>query len=98
MNVVITNPTHPNMVQRALSMIAHATIVVIQEKAQSYMEHASRNDFSPLAIEIYGCLHSCLNLFSIYCVQAIITMGSPQFGTMSRPPWGSPHVNLNGTT
>jgi hypothetical protein len=97
MNVVITNPTHPNTVQSALSMTAHATIVVIQEKTRSYMEHASRNDFIPLAIEIYGCFHSYLNLFFIYCVQAIITMGLPQFGPMSRPLWGSPHVSLNGT-
>jgi len=97
-NVVITNPTHPNMVQRALSMITHATKVVIQEKTQSYMEHASRNDFIPLAIEIYGCFHSCLNLFSIYYVQTIVTMGSPQLGPMSTPPWSSPHVGMNGTT
>jgi hypothetical protein len=71
------------MVQHALSMTMHATRVVIQEKTQSNMEHALGNDFIPLAIDIYGCLHSCLSLFSIYCVQAIVTMGSPQYGPMS---------------
>lgn len=79
-------------------MIAHATIIVIQEKTRSYMEHASRNDFIPFATDIYGCFHSCLSLFFIYCVQAIVTMGSPQSEPMSRPSWGSPHVDMNGTT
>jgi hypothetical protein len=86
------------MVQCALSMTTHATIIVIQEKTQSYMEYASRNDLISFAIEIYGCLDSCLSLFSIYCVQTIVTMGLPQSRPMSRPPWGSPHVGMNGMT
>jgi hypothetical protein len=79
-------------------MIIHATIVVIQEKTRAYMEHALGNDFIPLAIETNGYLYSCLNLFLIYYVQAIVTMGLPQSRPMLRPPWGNPHVGMNGTT
>jgi hypothetical protein len=35
-NVIIINSTHTNLIQRALMMTKHVTIVVIQKKAQSY--------------------------------------------------------------
>jgi glutaminase len=54
-------------------MIVHATIVVAQDKAQSYIERTLGNDFIPLAIETYGCLHPHFDSFLTSYVHACIT-------------------------
>jgi hypothetical protein len=51
------------MVQYASFTIAQVMIVAVHEKTQSYMEHTSKNDVFPLAIEKYDCLHSHFNSF-----------------------------------
>jgi len=48
-NVIIIDPTCPNMVQHAFSMTMHATIVV-QEKTWSYAKHTFKDDVIPLVI------------------------------------------------
>jgi len=50
----------------------HATIVAVQDKAQSYIEQAPWNDFIPLAIETYNCFHLHFDPFLISCVHASI--------------------------
>jgi len=65
MNVVIINPTHTNLVQRASTMTMHATIVITQDKVQSYTKWMPGNDFIPIAIETYGCLHLHFDSFLI---------------------------------
>jgi hypothetical protein len=62
-NIVITNLTYPNIVQCLMSMTMHATIVAVQKKTWSYVDRASRDDFIPLGIETYGCLHFCFDSF-----------------------------------
>ncbi len=71
-NVVITNPTHINLVQCASMTIVDAVIVIAQDKARSYIERAPRDDFIPLAIETYRCFHPCFNSFLTSCVHACI--------------------------
>jgi hypothetical protein len=72
-NIVIVNLTHIDLVQCALTMIVHAIIVVAQDKAQSYIERTLGNDFIPLAIETYGCLHPHFDSFLTSYVHAYIT-------------------------
>jgi hypothetical protein len=57
MDVVIANLTHTNLVQHASTMIMHVTIVIVQDKTQSYTKRVPRNDFIPLTIETYNCFH-----------------------------------------
>ncbi len=71
-NIVIANPTHTNLVQHTSTTIVHATIVVTQDKTQSYTERMPRDDFIPLAIETYGCLHPRFDSFLIICVHAYV--------------------------
>jgi hypothetical protein len=72
MDLVITNLTSTNMVQQTSTTTTHATTMVAQEKTQSYVEQAPNNDFIPLAIEMYGCLHFHFHLFLIVCAWTTI--------------------------
>jgi hypothetical protein len=50
----------------------HASRVVTQDKAQSYMEQTLGDDFIPLAIETHGCLHPHFDSFFTSSVHASI--------------------------
>jgi hypothetical protein len=51
-------------------MITHATTIIVQDKARSYTKRAPINDFIPLAIQTYGCLHLHFDSFFTSCVDA----------------------------
>jgi hypothetical protein len=72
MDVVIVVSTRINMAQRASTTTWHATMMVVQKKTQSYAKWTSNNDFIPLVIKTYGCLHFCFDSFFITCVQITI--------------------------
>jgi hypothetical protein len=72
MDVVIAYHTCSNMVYCASSTTMRATIVVTYEKTRSCKKRIPKYNFIPLAIETYGCLHSCFNSFFTTCVQATI--------------------------
>jgi hypothetical protein len=63
---------HAKLVQCVSTMIMHAMIVATQDKAWSYTEWVPRENFIPLAIEAYGCLHLHFDSFLISCVHAYI--------------------------
>jgi len=67
MDVIIANSIRTNMLQWTLMMITYVAMMAIQEKTWSYTKWAPCDDFIPLAIETYGCLHSCFDLFLIAC-------------------------------
>jgi len=48
-------------------------MMVVQEKTQSYVKQTSSDDFIPLAIEMYECIHSCFNSFFTIYAQTTIT-------------------------
>jgi hypothetical protein len=48
-------------------MIRHATMMAALEKTRSHIERTLGDDIIPLAIETYGCLHSCFVSFFIAC-------------------------------
>lgn len=54
-------------------MTTHAVTIITQDKARSYIEQASRNDFILLAIEISNCFHPHFDFFLIFCIHAYIT-------------------------
>ncbi len=71
-DIVIADPTCLDLVKHASTMTMHVTIVTIQDKARSYTKWAPRDDFIPLAIETYGCLHPRFDSFLIICVHAYV--------------------------
>jgi hypothetical protein len=71
-NVVITGPTCTNWVQHTLMTTTHATTIAAQNWAQSYIKRMPRDDFIPLAIMTYSCLHPHFDSFFTSCVHASI--------------------------
>ncbi len=69
---MIADPTCLDTIQRASFSIAHVATIVAQEKTRSYAKHATQDDFIPLVIEAYDCLHSHFDSFLTSCVQATI--------------------------
>jgi hypothetical protein len=67
MDVVIVNSTCTNMVQWTLIMTTHVMMMTAHEKTWSYVERALGNDFIPLVIEMYGCLHSHFDSYLTIC-------------------------------
>ncbi len=66
-DIVIANPTHIDLVQCALRMTTHVTIVAIQNKAQSYIERTFGDNFIPLAINLWLFPSSFWFLFDFLC-------------------------------
>jgi len=54
MDIAITNLIHTNMVEWTSMTITHVMMITTQEKTQSYTEQTPRNDFIPLAIQMYA--------------------------------------------
>ncbi len=73
MDVIIANQIHIDMVQQTSTTTAHVAMMVVQEKTWSYAEQTLRNDFNPLAIEMYECYHYCFNSLLTNCAQTTIT-------------------------
>jgi hypothetical protein len=67
MDVIITDPIPTNMVQQTSTTTTHATMMAVQKKTRSYVKQTLGDDFIPLAIETYGCLHSHFDSFLTVC-------------------------------
>ncbi len=72
-NIAIVDSTCPNLVHRALTITLHATTIATQDKAWSYTKQALKDDFIPLTIKTYGCLHLRLDSFFISYIHVYIT-------------------------
>jgi hypothetical protein len=53
-------------------MTTHAMMMTAQKKTCSYIEQTPSDDFIPLAIETYGCLHFHFHLFLTACAETTI--------------------------
>jgi len=71
-DIVIADSTRTNLVQCVSMTTTHATTIVIQNKAQSYIEWTLEDDFIPLVIETYGNLHAHFDSFFISYVHVNI--------------------------
>jgi hypothetical protein len=60
------------MVQRASTTTTHEVMMAIQEKTREYAKQTPCDNFIPLAIDTYGCLHSHFDSFFTTCAQTII--------------------------
>jgi hypothetical protein len=53
-------------------MTTHAMMMATQEKTRSYIEQTPSDDFIPLVIETYGCLHFRFDSFFTAYAQTTI--------------------------
>jgi hypothetical protein len=56
--VVIANPTHADLLSQSCTIQGFTTFDATQAKERSYHNQHPTNQFLPLTIEIFGCLHN----------------------------------------
>jgi hypothetical protein len=56
-NVIITNPTYANLVLRVVFSQGVVATIAAQAKVVSYHDQYLEDDFIPLKVKIFGCLH-----------------------------------------
>jgi len=62
-DVVIIDPTWMNSLPRSCATQGFIVFNVIQAKEQRYHEWHLSNQFLPLVIEVFGCLHKHTDMF-----------------------------------
>jgi hypothetical protein len=62
-DVVIANPTQANLLHQSCATQGFATFDAAQAKERSYRNQHPTDQFLPLAIEVFGCLHTHVNVF-----------------------------------
>jgi hypothetical protein len=70
-NIVIVNQTCVNLLLQFCTTQRFVTSDVAQAKEMSYHDRHPTNQFFPLAIEIFGCLQKCVNMFLHNCANAM---------------------------
>jgi hypothetical protein len=70
-DIVIADPMWANLLPWSYATQGFAASNVVQAKERSYHNRHPTNQFLPLAIELFGCLHKHANVFLHDCVNAI---------------------------
>jgi len=70
-DVVIANPTWANLIPWSCTTQGFVAFNAIQAKERSYHNQYPIDQFLPLTIEIFACLHKHVNLFLHDCANAI---------------------------
>jgi hypothetical protein len=56
-DIVIIDPTHAHLVSQVTSSQGMVVTIAAQAKLVSYYNRHPKDDFIPLTIKIFGCLH-----------------------------------------
>jgi hypothetical protein len=70
-NVVIVNPTQTNLLPRSCVIQGFDAFDGVQTKKRSCCSRHPTNQFLPVAIEVFGCLHKHADVFLHDCANAI---------------------------
>ncbi len=70
-NIVIVDPMRANLIPLFCTIQGLATFDTIRAKERNYCNRHPINQFLPLAIEIFGCLHKHADVFLHDCANAI---------------------------
>jgi hypothetical protein len=70
-NVVIANPTWADLLPWSCATQGFVTSNATQTKKQSYRDRHLINQFLPLVVEVFGCLHKQADMFLHNCANAI---------------------------
>jgi hypothetical protein len=69
-NVVIVNPMQVNLLPQSCATQGLVAFDVVQSKEKSHHDQHPTNQFFPLTIEVFGCLHKQTNVFLHDCANA----------------------------
>jgi hypothetical protein len=70
-NIVITNPTWADFFPQSCTTQGFTSSNASQSQKMSYCDQHSINQFLPLTIEVFGCLHKQANVFLHDCANVI---------------------------
>jgi hypothetical protein len=70
-DVVIDNPTQVYLLPQSYRTQGFANSNAIQAKEMNYRNQHPTNQFLPLVIEVFGCLHKHVDIFLYDCANAI---------------------------
>jgi len=73
-NIVIVDPTRAILFPQSYATQGFIASNVAQAKERSYHNQHPTDQFLPLAIEIFGCLHKQIDVFLHDCVNAICSL------------------------
>ncbi len=62
-DVIITNPTRTNLLPQSYMIQKFAAYDVAQAKERNCLNWHPTNQFLPLKIEVFGCLHKHVDVF-----------------------------------
>jgi len=77
-NIVIANPIQAYLLLRCCATQGFIALHAVQAKKRNYHDQHPTNQFFPLIIDIFGCLHNQANVFLHYCVNAIWSLKGPK--------------------
>jgi hypothetical protein len=77
-NIVIIDPTRVDLFLQSCTIQGLATFDAAQAKEKNYRELHPTNQFLPLAIKIFSCLHKHVDAFLHDCANAIWSLKGPK--------------------
>jgi hypothetical protein len=77
-NIVIADPTCVNLFLQFCTTQGFATFDAAQAKGKNYCDWHPANQFLPLAIEIFSCLHKHVDAFLHDCANVIWSLKEPK--------------------
>jgi hypothetical protein len=76
-DIVIVDPTWVDLFPWSYATQGFVNFDVTQAKEMSYRNQDPTNQFLPLAIEIFGCLHKHVDVFLHNCANVIWSLKGP---------------------
>jgi len=77
-NIIIIDPTCANFLHRSCTIQGFTTSNVTQTKQKNYHNQHLIDQFLPLAIEVFGCLHKQVDVYLQDCVNAFWSSKGPE--------------------
>jgi hypothetical protein len=77
-NVVIVNPTRADLLPRSCTTQGLVASDATQAKEKSYRNGHPIDQFVPLTIEVFGCLHKHVDMILHNCIDAIWSLKGPE--------------------
>jgi len=77
-DIVIVNPTRTDLFLRSCVIQRFVTLMQLKPKKKNYHNQYSIDQFLPLTIEIFGCLHKYADVFLHNCANVIWNLKGPR--------------------
>jgi hypothetical protein len=77
-DIVIVNPTRVDLLPQSCATQRFAAFNAAQAKKRSYCNQHHVDQFLPLAVEVFGCLHKQMEVFLHNCANVIWSLKGPK--------------------